>query len=312
MYVRKLRQDERFTAEDVYSTIDQIMATHNYRLTSEKYKRLYLAKRQWLRRYAELKGTPDGYEYNAEGDDLEASDRDVVRKIQESKKRKSKSNNSDLNAVRLEPGNDGYVGDRTTQWCYKIAARLSQNNYDDLTPLERFEMLRFLCDEALALSEVQSTIENREERLKHFSRRLAFRGAKQRSINVNKAAGKKVFEYIRDRRQEAAKLEADKKAKEEAEKAKVATEGAMVAASETGAAKIEPAISKSENDVTAIETPMKIDTVEKKTEVSKAEVAVAPGIGFGEYGEGYVRIGLVENEHRIRQAAKNVKKLISG
>jgi len=45
--------------------------------------------------------------------------------------------------------------------------------------------------------------------------------------------------------------------------------------------------------------------------MQEAEVAVAPGIGFGEYGEGYVRIGLVENEHRIRQAAKNVKKLIS-
>ena len=42
----------------------------------------------------------------------------------------------------------------------------------------------------------------------------------------------------------------------------------------------------------------------------KASVAVAPGIGFGEYGEGYVRIGLVENEHRIRQAAKSIKKLI--
>ena len=42
-----------------------------------------------------------------------------------------------------------------------------------------------------------------------------------------------------------------------------------------------------------------------------ADVAVAPGLAFGEYGEGYVRIGLVENEHRIRQAAKNVKKLLS-
>ena len=31
---------------------------------------------------------------------------------------------------------------------------------------------------------------------------------------------------------------------------------------------------------------------------------------FGEYGEGFVRVGLVENEHRIRQAARNVKKLI--
>ncbi len=43
--------------------------------------------------------------------------------------------------------------------------------------------------------------------------------------------------------------------------------------------------------------------------VEEAEVAVAPGIGFGEYGEGFVRIGLVENEHRIRQAARNVKKM---
>ena len=42
-----------------------------------------------------------------------------------------------------------------------------------------------------------------------------------------------------------------------------------------------------------------------------ADVAVASGLAFGEYGEGYVRIGLVENEHRIRQAAKNIRKLLS-
>jgi alanine-synthesizing transaminase len=42
-----------------------------------------------------------------------------------------------------------------------------------------------------------------------------------------------------------------------------------------------------------------------------AKVAVSPGIGFGEYGEGYVRVALVENEHRIRQAARNVKKFLS-
>jgi len=42
-----------------------------------------------------------------------------------------------------------------------------------------------------------------------------------------------------------------------------------------------------------------------------AKIAVAPGIGFGEYGEGFVRIGLVENEHRIRQAARNVKKFLA-
>ena len=40
-------------------------------------------------------------------------------------------------------------------------------------------------------------------------------------------------------------------------------------------------------------------------------VAVSPGAGFGEYGEGYIRIALVENEQRIRQAARNVKKFLS-
>jgi alanine-synthesizing transaminase len=45
--------------------------------------------------------------------------------------------------------------------------------------------------------------------------------------------------------------------------------------------------------------------------LAHAKVAVSPGIGFGEYGEGYVRIALVENEHRIRQAARNVKKFLS-
>ena len=45
--------------------------------------------------------------------------------------------------------------------------------------------------------------------------------------------------------------------------------------------------------------------------VERADVAVAPGIGFGEHGEGFVRIALVENEHRIRQAARNVKKFMA-
>jgi alanine-synthesizing transaminase len=44
--------------------------------------------------------------------------------------------------------------------------------------------------------------------------------------------------------------------------------------------------------------------------LTEAEVAVAPGVGFGEYGEGFVRIGLVENEQRIRQAARGVKRLL--
>ncbi len=42
----------------------------------------------------------------------------------------------------------------------------------------------------------------------------------------------------------------------------------------------------------------------------EAGVCVAPGIGFGAYGEGYVRIALIENDNRIRQAAKNVKKFL--
>ena len=48
-----------------------------------------------------------------------------------------------------------------------------------------------------------------------------------------------------------------------------------------------------------------------KRMMEEADVAVAPGVGFGEHGEGYVRIGLVENEQRIRQAARNVKKMLS-
>ena len=45
--------------------------------------------------------------------------------------------------------------------------------------------------------------------------------------------------------------------------------------------------------------------------LEKADVAVSPGIGFGEYGEGYVRIALVENEQRIRQAARNIRKFFT-
>ena len=44
--------------------------------------------------------------------------------------------------------------------------------------------------------------------------------------------------------------------------------------------------------------------------IEKADVAVAPGIGFGEHGEGFVRIALVENEQRIRQAARNVRRFL--
>ena len=45
--------------------------------------------------------------------------------------------------------------------------------------------------------------------------------------------------------------------------------------------------------------------------IAEAGVAVAPGTGFGDEGEGFVRLALVENEQRIRQAARNIKKFLS-
>ena len=42
----------------------------------------------------------------------------------------------------------------------------------------------------------------------------------------------------------------------------------------------------------------------------RADIAVSPGDGFGGYGEGYVRLSMVENEQRIRQAARNLKRLM--
>jgi len=41
--------------------------------------------------------------------------------------------------------------------------------------------------------------------------------------------------------------------------------------------------------------------------LDRAKVAVAPGLGFGEHGEGFVRIALVENTHRLRQAVRNIR-----
>ncbi|EAK3931329.1 LL-diaminopimelate aminotransferase [Campylobacter jejuni] len=46
--------------------------------------------------------------------------------------------------------------------------------------------------------------------------------------------------------------------------------------------------------------------------LQRASVAVSPGVGFGEAGDEYVRIALIENENRIRQAARNIKKYIKG
>jgi alanine-synthesizing transaminase len=46
--------------------------------------------------------------------------------------------------------------------------------------------------------------------------------------------------------------------------------------------------------------------------LERANVAVAPGVGFGEHGEGFVRIALVENNQRLRQATRNIKAFLAG
>ena len=56
---------------------------------------------------------------------------------------------------------------------------------------------------------------------------------------------------------------------------------------------------------------MKMDSLEfAKFLIKEAGVAVSPGIGFGPAGEGFVRFALVENEHRIKQAARGIKKAL--
>ena len=42
----------------------------------------------------------------------------------------------------------------------------------------------------------------------------------------------------------------------------------------------------------------------------EAKVAVSPGVGFGDYGDEYVRFGLIENEQRTRQAIRSIKSLL--
>ena len=46
-----------------------------------------------------------------------------------------------------------------------------------------------------------------------------------------------------------------------------------------------------------------------KKMIDEARVAVSPGIGFGEYGDDHVRIALIENEHRLRQALRGVREM---
>ena len=45
--------------------------------------------------------------------------------------------------------------------------------------------------------------------------------------------------------------------------------------------------------------------------LQEATVALSPGIGFGEYGERYLRFALIENEHRIKEAVRGIKSLFN-
>ncbi|HDH87077.1 MAG TPA: aminotransferase class I/II-fold pyridoxal phosphate-dependent enzyme [Desulfobacteraceae bacterium] len=55
----------------------------------------------------------------------------------------------------------------------------------------------------------------------------------------------------------------------------------------------------------------KMGSVEfSKLLIREAKVAVSPGVGFGQYGEGYIRFALVENNHRINQAIRGIKKVL--
>jgi len=44
--------------------------------------------------------------------------------------------------------------------------------------------------------------------------------------------------------------------------------------------------------------------------LQEAKVAVSPGIGFGQYGDAFVRFALIENAHRTKQAARNIKRAL--
>jgi alanine-synthesizing transaminase len=50
----------------------------------------------------------------------------------------------------------------------------------------------------------------------------------------------------------------------------------------------------------------------REISLQEAKVAVSFGIGFGEYGDDYVRFALIENEHRTRQAVRGIRKALGG
>ena len=62
--------------------------------------------------------------------------------------------------------------------------------------------------------------------------------------------------------------------------------------------------------VPASDTPASASTLRTFRDTKQAKVAVSPGLGFGQSGEGYVRFALVENKHRIRQAVRAIRRFL--
>ena len=77
MYIRKVKMDKK--PEEFYDLMENVLFTHNYRPNSEAYRRLKLAKQQFVKRYAELKGIEESYLSSDEEPDDNSSSQLVSR-----------------------------------------------------------------------------------------------------------------------------------------------------------------------------------------------------------------------------------------
>ena len=157
MYIRKVKMDKK--PEEFYDLMESVLFTHNYRPNSEAHRRLKLAKRQFVKRYAELKGIEESYLSS----DEELADNSSSQLV--SRPEKHSRVPVDISAVRLND-KGGRMTNTSVAWCYKIAARLTQVDYEGLSALERYEILHFLCDRASDLKEIQEVINEKDEEIR--------------------------------------------------------------------------------------------------------------------------------------------------
>ena len=181
--------------EEFYDLMESVLFTHNYRPNSEAHRRLKLAKRQFVKRYAELKGIEESYLSS----DEELADNSSSQLV--SRPEKHSRVPVDISAVRLND-KGGRMTNTSVAWCYKIAARLTQVDYEGLSALERYEILHFLCDRASDLKEIQEVINEKDEEIRSCKRKLVYRTPKHRNGRVLRLAGKKLWEFQSQRRTE--------------------------------------------------------------------------------------------------------------